>query len=294
MDRVDVIFAAELRRNGRVTQVELADRVGYTPATAGRRLGRLLASRAVRLVTVVHPRVGGLPIRAQLAITVDGPAGHVAGELACRPAVVAAGVTTQSPEVLMGVAVADARALNEEISAVRLWPTVRAVQVFEATRVVKQAGVVVGALPPGLDLDEADHVIIEAMRRDGRIGYADLATRTGMSQSATRTRTLRLLDSGILTVTATVPGGASAVMHASAPDVADAVDRLARLSGVSDVLRGTGNDIVATLHAASPGGLLTVVEAIRHIPAISVHRTWHTDPVDHPSTATTARPRPAA
>ena len=52
-------------------------------------------------------------------------------------------------------------------------------------------------MPP---LDPVDHRLIEALQRDGRASYADLATLSGLSPAATRLRVQRLLDAGVVQV----------------------------------------------------------------------------------------------
>ena len=40
--------------------------------------------------------------------------------------------------------------------------------------------------PPQVELDEIDKLIISELQRDGRISYADLAPKVGLSPAATR------------------------------------------------------------------------------------------------------------
>lgn len=51
-------------------------------------------------------------------------------------------------------------------------------------------------------LDATDKAIIRALQADGRISYADLAPKVGLSAPATRQRVQRLMDSGLLQVVA--------------------------------------------------------------------------------------------
>ena len=46
-------------------------------------------------------------------------------------------------------------------------------------------------------LDPIDRQLIEALQRDGRASYADLAELVGLSPAATRLRVQRLLDAGV-------------------------------------------------------------------------------------------------
>jgi len=58
--------------------------------------------------------------------------------------------------------------------------------------------------PPITTLDEIDRNLIGALIVDGRASYASLAPEVGLSQAAVRSRVRRLLDDGVVTVSARV------------------------------------------------------------------------------------------
>jgi len=58
--------------------------------------------------------------------------------------------------------------------------------------------------PPAPTLDEIDRNLIGALIVDGRASYASLAPRVGLSQAAVRSRVRRLLDEGVVTISARV------------------------------------------------------------------------------------------
>jgi len=51
-------------------------------------------------------------------------------------------------------------------------------------------------------LDDVDKAIVRELQVDGRIPYAQLAPRVGLSQAAVRQRVQRLIDSGVMQVVA--------------------------------------------------------------------------------------------
>ena len=51
-----------------------------------------------------------------------------------------------------------------------------------------------------MSLDDTDRKLIDALQRDGRASYADLAELVGLSPAATRLRVQRLLDAGVVQV----------------------------------------------------------------------------------------------
>lgn len=54
------------------------------------------------------------------------------------------------------------------------------------------------------ELDATDRLILDELERDGRLPFAELAERVGLSPGAARARTLRLLDGGVAKVLALV------------------------------------------------------------------------------------------
>jgi len=63
-------------------------------------------------------------------------------------------------------------------------------------------GVCVSEASEGEGLDETDKAIIESLQVDGRLSYADLGPRVGLSQAAARQRVKRLLDDEVIQVVA--------------------------------------------------------------------------------------------
>jgi Lrp/AsnC family transcriptional regulator for asnA, asnC and gidA len=55
-------------------------------------------------------------------------------------------------------------------------------------------------LEPMTPLDPIDRQLVEALQKDGRASYADLADLVGLSPAATRLRVQRLLDAGVVQV----------------------------------------------------------------------------------------------
>ncbi|MEZ5322076.1 MAG: Lrp/AsnC family transcriptional regulator [Microthrixaceae bacterium] len=51
-----------------------------------------------------------------------------------------------------------------------------------------------------VDLDEIDRHIVAELQHDGRVSYADLGSRVGLSATAVRPRVQRLVDSGLVRV----------------------------------------------------------------------------------------------
>ncbi|CAN5772498.1 Lrp/AsnC family transcriptional regulator [soil metagenome] len=109
-------------------------------------------------------------------------------------------------------------------------------------------------------LDATDRAIVDALRRDGRRPYREIARELGVSESKVRKRVHRLLDDGwmrILAISDPLALGVPvlATTYAKvAPAALEAVtDRLARYDAVRYVGIGVGshNVVVESLHASN-------------------------------------------
>ncbi|MGW1718121.1 Lrp/AsnC family transcriptional regulator [Streptomyces sp. NPDC002156] len=104
----DARVADALKRNARVSLTELAAELGFSTATAGRRVAALLERRAVRLRTVVDPALLGRPVHARVQLKVH-PAGieSVGTTLSAGPDVRFCAAVTGRYNLLADVCVAD-------------------------------------------------------------------------------------------------------------------------------------------------------------------------------------------
>lgn len=73
MDDIDQTLIAELRRDGRASWSELADRLGLARATVRARLERLVARGEIVGFTVqTRSEQGGMPVRGLMMIAIEG------------------------------------------------------------------------------------------------------------------------------------------------------------------------------------------------------------------------------
>lgn len=83
IDDIDRSIIAELRRNGRATNQQVADRLELTAATVSARIRRLELADKLRVVAVSDFRAHGYDVLLEIAIEVESrPASEVAHELA--------------------------------------------------------------------------------------------------------------------------------------------------------------------------------------------------------------------
>lgn len=203
LDHIDLSVVRELQSDGRLTYETLAQRVGLSRPATRARVQRLLDSGAVRVVAVVHPAVRGLTASAHLSVDVDGAAEEVAREIAAMPQAPFVTVTAGQRAIMAELRTDGFAELDRAIEHVRSVPGVSVVDPLISTRHLKDPYLLAGE-PTVADLDATDLQILDALERDGRLPFADLAAITGLSAGATRARTLRLLDGGVVKVLALV------------------------------------------------------------------------------------------
>ncbi len=127
-----------------------------------------------------------------------------------------------------------------------------------------------------LDLDDTDKAIIRELQDDGRLPYAQLAPRVGLSQAATRQRVNRLVERGVMQVVAVTDPAMLGLRHQAMvgmnvdTDVRDVAEALAEIDAVDYLVVTAGRyDLIAEVFSSDPDGFLNVVnDQIRPIAGI--------------------------
>ncbi|GAA2626820.1 hypothetical protein GCM10010411_74780 [Actinomadura fulvescens] len=223
----------------------------------------LLDSGVVRVIGAVHPQVCGLHVDAWLLVGTCGDATTVAAELASRAAVYAAQITTGGHDVMLRVRTRDDRALAAEVNQIRRHPGVDTLGVLRVAEPITD-GLVPAPLSTQPELDEVDWPLISILARDGRAPFTALSSGIGLSQAATRSRTLRLLHEETVAIRAVIDAQrvrlrATAGFGLQLADDADAVTApLTRLGGVTSLALGWGPyEVFGEVTAESPRRLAT-------------------------------------
>jgi Lrp/AsnC family leucine-responsive transcriptional regulator len=118
LDKLDQKILAELQRDGRLSHVELATRVGLTPTPCTRRVRELETAGVIQGYTaVLDPRKVGHTIQAMVQIKLERHSDDLADrfrrELLERPEVMACYVMTGEMDFLVHVVVRDIDALSD-------------------------------------------------------------------------------------------------------------------------------------------------------------------------------------
>ncbi|NKY99349.1 Lrp/AsnC family transcriptional regulator [Nocardiopsis alborubida] len=280
LDAVDTALMRALQGDGRATFQALADGVGLSRTAVRARVRQLVQSGAIRIVGVLHAGVVGMEVLSHVSFRVSGPVGPMLDALGEREAVTFAAHSAGRFPAVAQVRVADDAALTKELSELRALPGVDGAEVFRANSVFKDAHSSVRELRD-IELDALDWRLVRQLLRDGRSSYADLARQVGLSQAAARSRVVRLLDSGVVHVTALVEPtavGANERLGFGLRCRGDAEllgAALANMPRISFLASGFGRyDVIGTLTAPDRCQLVEALEGVRATPGVGYVESW--------------------
>ncbi|MGE0217500.1 Lrp/AsnC family transcriptional regulator [Mycolicibacterium sp.] len=139
IDDTDRALLAALQEDGRASYVELAARVGLSPAGARRRVVRLLDARVVRVGAVVRHSGQDRQSAMGFGIRLTGEHHEVVATLATMPSVIFVARTLGRFDVLVTVRAFSAGQLIEVLDTVRALPGVRSLESWTHLHVVKES-----------------------------------------------------------------------------------------------------------------------------------------------------------
>ncbi|MGW2288720.1 Lrp/AsnC family transcriptional regulator [Streptomyces phaeochromogenes] len=201
LDEVDLGLIESLREDGRMGLGEMGRRVGLSGDAVRERLRRLREAGVVRVQARVDPAVLGYGTLAMVLLTVRGNVAKAAERLVGVEEIDTVVTVAGSADLLLEFVCRDGEHLNELLDAhVRGSEEIDARSVLVYLEVLKDttgedaAGA--GARPAGAKpLDDVDRAVLEALQRDGRASYQDVADHTGLSYSHARRRAVALIES---------------------------------------------------------------------------------------------------
>ncbi|MCC6173534.1 MAG: Lrp/AsnC family transcriptional regulator [Gammaproteobacteria bacterium] len=148
LDPTDRRILAELQRDGRLSHVELAERVGLTPTPCTRRVRELEAAGVIQgYAALVEPRKVGLAIQAIVQVKLEKHTDEIVARfrqaLQERPEVLACLALTGDMDFLLQVVVRDVDALSDfTLRRLLRLPGVRDVRTGLVLETVKRSTVV--------------------------------------------------------------------------------------------------------------------------------------------------------
>lgn len=280
LDHTDLAVVRELRTDGRLTYETLAQRVGLSRPATRARVQRLLTSGGVRVVAVVHPAVRGLTASAHVSVGVHGPAEPVARTIAAMPQAPFVTLTAGSRAIMAELRTKGLTELDRTIESIRSLPGVDVADPLISLDHLKDP-YLPADLPEVTELDETDLRILDELERDGRLPFAELAERVGLSPGAARARTLRLLDGGVAKVLALVRPellglgllcGFAVRLDGGRDTAARLIGALDRVSFLSACMGRA--ELVGTINAESLPAVRTTLEEMRACEGVRAVESW--------------------
>ncbi|ONI79858.1 AsnC family transcriptional regulator [Actinosynnema sp. ALI-1.44] len=307
LDPVDRGVLHALQIDGRAPLRTIAAVIGVSENTVARRYQRLRSAGVVRVAGVVNgARLGYTAWTLRLQCTPDA-ATAVAAALAARPDTSWVYLLSGGTEIACST---QSRTVGEwdELLLSKL-PRTRRVTSVSAHSILRitaspyrwsgltwlDADQVAQLTPaPGVTddspmvLEFADHALLEALGRDGRMGYAELASLTGWSDSTVKRRMEHLRRAGVLTYFLDVPAAALGFgvearlwMRVRPSRLATTAETIARHPEVSFAAVTTGSsNLVAAVNCRDNADLyrylterVSALDAVRDVETAPVIRT---------------------
>ena len=216
LDDVDRALIDALVADGRASYAALARRIGMSQAAIKARVLRLLDSGGIHILGRIDPRALGYGEFAYCLIDVEGPVEPAADRLAEMDEAAFVLILAGARGLFVEFRARDAQQLDAAIERARSEPGVRGVDALSLVAYVKQDWSQSGQDPAVTDhrlgarrrpVDATDIKLLESLAANGRATFAEMADAAGMSQAATRERTLALMAAGVVTVQTIVSPG---------------------------------------------------------------------------------------
>lgn len=274
-DEVDRCLLELLQVDGRASFADLSRSVRLSQASVRVRVQRLLSSGVLRTVGVVDPAILGIRAMGALGLSTEGPSSAVLPMLAEVPEVTFLVATAGRYDAIAEIRCRSDEHLLRTMDRIRELEGVHRMESGKYLYVAKEAHG--RPTPPReAELDEADFRILRELERDGRASYAQLAPLAGLSQAATRSRVLRLINEGVISVAALIDPMALGVgelcgFTVRAEDSArDVATRIAAISTTTFVAVTAGPwDVIGTVNAASDSAVLDILDELRATPGVA-------------------------
>lgn len=269
----------ELQVDGRASIHSLAVRLGQSRAAVSTRLHAMLADGTVRVVAAVDPVFLGQHVLAHVSIRTRGAVEPVAQHLRGLAETVLVSAIGGTYDLVAEVRVGSMPALHELLAQLRALPLVADISTLVYTDVVK--GFFVSEYRGGITIDAIDTALIEQLQRDGRTSYRALGEMVRLSPSAVTTRVQRLIDVGVIKISAVEARGLAhrqismGVGLSLTGDDEGVVEALRTWRGVDFAARTLGRfDAVTTLVEPSAGALYASLERIRALSGVARTEAW--------------------
>lgn len=275
----DAELIRALQEDGRASIRSLSVRLGQSRAAVAARLKAMLEDRTVRVVAAVDPVFLGQHVLAHVSIRTDGAVEVVAEHLRDLDETVLVSAVGGAHDVVTEIRVGSMSELHDLLAQIRAITGVLDISTIIYSTVVK--GFFVSEYHGGVTLDAIDEALIEQLQTDGRRSFRALGEEVRLSPSAVATRVQRLIDAGVIKISAVEARGLAhrqlsmGVGMILGDDDEAVIEELRRGRGVDFAARTLGRfDAVATLVEPSAGALYASLERLRALPGVTRIEAW--------------------
>lgn len=281
LDHIDTRLCEELQHDGRASMEKMASVVGLSRVAAGARVARLIDSGALRIIGIVHPSALGLRVAAHLSISVSGSARAVGEAIAALDSFPLVSVVAGRAALIAEVYATNMTSLRGLIRVVTAMENVVHVEAAVYTERIKDLYAPPGIIPP-TKIDSVDHLVLEALKMNGRASYAEIARITNFSASAIRGRVNQLTSRGVVRISTVLTPGMVGLQHmcgfglrlegGTENESASIIEAMESVSYLSLTL--SRFDAIGTMLAKSQADVVTELDRIRSTPGVEGLESW--------------------
>ena len=239
----------------------------------------MLDDRTVRVVAAVDPVFLGQHVLAHVSIRTDGTVEAVAEHLRDMHETVLVSAVGGSHDLVTEVRLGSMEELHDLLAQIRAIAGVLDINTIIYSTVVK--GFFVSEYHGDVTLDGIDEALIEQLQTDGRTSFRALGDAVRLSPSAVATRVQRLIDGGVIKISAVEARGLAHRQLSMGVglnldhDDESVIEALRTGRGVDFAARTLGRfDAVATLVEPSAGALYASLERLRALPGVTRIEAW--------------------
>lgn len=306
LNEVDVGIITALQDDARLPFTSLASRLGISEARVRRRVRALLDADAIAITAVADPRVFGLDSMAWLGLTVEPSRVEAVAEgLLGLRGIDYVVITGGELNVMAEAACSSSDELYELLLAVRSLPGVGRTETFLYLRLLRQNFEwsraraapspieLIRARPPALD--QLDIALIQALQRNGRAPFREIAKQLDVSERVVSARYARLVSEQIVQVSAVVNPTSLGframawlgVRLAHAADFEQVASSLAAVPEISYLVVSSGRyDLMAEIVCRTTDDLIaTLARDVGGIEGIGTVDVFHYFRLLYPTTA---------
>lgn len=281
LDHIDTRLCEELQHDGRASMEKMAGVVGLSRVATRARVTRLIDSGALRIIGIVHPSALGLRVAAHLSVSVSGSARAAGEAIAALDSFPLVSVVAGRAALIAEVYATNMTSLRGLIRVVTAMENVVHVEAAVYTERIKDLYAPPSIIPP-TKIDSVDHLVLGALKMNGRASYAEIARITNFSASAIRGRVNQLTSRGVVRISAVLTPGMVGLQHmcgfglrlhgGTEYDSASIIEAMESVSYLSLTL--SRFDAIGTMLAKSQADVVTELDRIRSTPGVEGLESW--------------------